>query len=1131
MMRSRLFMLIGALLLCGSFSVVNAEENTERMQSLETLMELAVDRFELNRFVEARAALNRLISKDPSNEEAFKLRKLFGEKIMLEMQKYGVRPVLKPAERQILSLLTEASFALELRETQKASDRVQKVIEILSRNDYTATSFEMQKAQLIKSDLASAGDDTVAIDKVNKLINSWRDQLQSVGNVPLLLISRAQRHEQAMLRNPEAINKIVGGAVNSTENVQRYLLEVSRLGAYAVPALVKNLRDDKNDLRRTNAHFILLALGDQVVQPLCATLQSTDQLLVQQVCNILGEIKPAQRRAVPYLKAVYDNTQNLESTRNAAALALEDITGKKIADLLPAQDYFLIEANRYYLGGVQVDEELVASGNTFWVWDQAANGNVGALQQIEVPSFALSDMIAEDQVFRGMELASEKTAYQVLLASIFIQQKEKTDTINKLYKRTDMSYPNALQNRKAALDWGKRQARNMRIAYALGADYLSAVLEKAMADQKVEVAVGALKGITLVSGKDGWAKLEGYKAVNPFPNMTPTQYYEVKDELAPSMQMTEGVGSSGDAGVPVEAVVTETPVAHSASTSAASSAANPLIKALDSKHDRIAIAAANCLVRIGFTTNNPAYAKLLPILMKGAEENRATIAEVISADMSLRDRMTHDLEKAQIIPLTSTDGFAGYTLATQYPPKDAIIIDNRIDMFKSLKLQLELRKVSHGQVLPLTIITSSDHARRIAEQFAKKAIDAEAAKNNTTADDIVDNENSQFEQGDYRVIIRHKIQPDAEGVFEDLQGIVRASSGVQTVVLLTNPTYEGRKQIKDTLLLRAERSLRPTGLTEYARLRNKDKVLGDIFGVRATYVPVFTDSELAGFDSMQTVLALQSDPRTRAVPIAIVADKIRVPHVEKDFELFIKDGVVRVIPTSIDADDLVKAVKEMKSKNKLSQLHFARALSNDIAASSAEAIAMLDVNNSGRMLSDEEQKVLAMVAADSTRPQSLRIAAVEALGHFKAAKVVKVLMTLFVDAPAEETALRAALVRAIGMIDTNNEYMDFKIQAMNDVDPQIQQEAARALGPAAQNGQQLQKYLQDLRPNDPLRLSRNAGAVEEKVEVEVEATAEPEEEQAEEASSGEEEEEFSLDTVKEQEDRADVKDDDDALGW
>lgn len=1106
-MHNRLIkVMVAFLLLLAAPHSVRAEDS-ERMQTLEELMEIAVDRFQLNRYIEARAALNMLIAEDPSDEEAFLLRKLFGEKVMLEMQRYGDRPSLSTAERQVLMLLGEAGFALSMRSPEKAADRIEKIIEAFKTNGYAEDTFEVKRAEALLEDVKSLGADNLPeLAKVSERVTGWKEELQSIGNAPLLLLNRAQRYEQAQLRSPATVARLVKLAVSSPEGAQRYLLEIDRLGAYAVPELVGYLRDKKNNEFSTNAHFVLLSLGKQVVLPLCEVLKTDDQLLLQQVCSILGDMRPADRRALPYLKEVFENQANLESTRTTARRALENITGKKAEGLFSAADYFMGEANRYYLGGAEIDREITEMNNTVWIWDpqmETATG-LGALRQLEVPEFILSDVIAEEKAYRGMALAAEKVPFQVLLASIFFQQERRVDVVRKLLSREDMSFNNAEELRKQATEWDNRLAKNVRIAYALGSGYMAAVLKKAMVDNKADVAIAALDAITELCGENGWQKLQEARMVDGGLSRP------ASGSVAPAKS---GTGSSGDEAVtdavvetvtvseeeeaipevaplpaqsapvaPATPVTSATPAAPAAPTAtpapavASGAASDTVISALDSSNPRIAVAAANSLVRIGLPITNPAYNKLMPLLVEGAQENRATVALVISNNDVIRNRFVRELEKGRVIPLSTSEGYAGYNLATQYPPKDAIFIDNSLDQFDLLKLQLEMRKVSHGKVLPLTIITTRDHATRIARQFSAEAIEAEAREQHATEEQVVNQANNIFDNMPWRVVVRHNISAEATSIFEDLTNLSKMGSDYQSIVVLTNPSREERYKLKEALMIRAERELRPAGLTEYSRIRNQDRVLGDIFGVRSTYVPVFVDEELAGYDAMKTVQTLQTDPRTRPVPIAIMTDEDRVKNVEADFEFFIKEGKVRIVSREIDTGRLTTVVNEMKNSNELSQKNYARALSNDIAVRSAEALNMLNEN---RALSTEEQRALVEIVADPTRPEELRIEAANALGHFKANIVLRRLMNLFEEIGIENTNLRAAVLLAIGKIDTGNEQMEFKLKAMNDPKIEIQRIAARILGPAAQDSEQIKHYLNILRPNDPLKLVKGEVVVSE----------------------------------------------------
>lgn len=1125
---------LSLMMLCGVPSFAeDAPGASDRAKTLENLMEMAVDRFQLNRYVEARAALNRLIAENPTNEEAFKLRKLFGEKILLEMQRFGDRPVLNEAERKVLQILGEVTYAMDRSHPEIAAEKLDKIVQIYKDAKYADSSFDLKYAEELRDGVKglNAGS-TKEIREYAQKLHALREQLQSIGNVPLILLSRAQAFEQDKLRDPKMVKHIVSASLAGADNAQRNLLELIRLGVYAVPDLLNGLRNDKNDTCHNNAHFILLTLGNRIGLPLCEALKSDNQMFLQQLCAVLGEMRPVEKRAVPYLKAVYDNKKNLQSTIDAAGAALRTITGENPAEMLPAADYFLMAANRYYMGGADVDAELAEIKNTFWVWDpdtvwnsESENGK-GALRELPLPSFALSDMMAEELVYRGMETAVDKTPFQVLLGSIFLQQKNRVETLEKLLSREDLTHPETQKLKKDAHDWGKRVEGNQRVVYTLGAKYMTGILEKALRDQKTEVAIHVMDAIALTTGDDGWNAISGYAGAAEKPAAEKPQ------------PVKEGTGASGDEGEAAvaekEAVKTEEADVKKADVKAESKASpavaaesHPLLAALDSENPRIAIAAANTLTNIGLPANHPSYKKLLPLLLEGAQENRAMVVEVISGNGELRHRLADELDKGMVTPQVASDGYAGYSLAVQYPPKDAILVDNRLDQFNALRLQMALRNISQNRMLPMTIITTKEHVPSIFNQFAKDEIEQEAKKRRVDVESILTKENNMFTADNWRVVVRHNWDSETKNAFETLQTIMKIDQK-QAIVIITCANRDERFKLKEKLQLRAERAMRPESLTEYAKLRGDDKVLGDIFGVRVSYTPVFVDEEIAGYDTMNTVLALQTDPRTRAVPIAVLADNANAAAVRADFDRFIKDNLVRVVSRDIAGPDLMTQVKEMQEKNVLSQKNYARALSNDIATRCALSLRKLSIADMGRSLTPEEEKQLFDVVSDSTRPENLRVAAALALGHFSAQTQVKPLMNLFKDTDKKFSHLRAMIMRAIGQIDVQNAELDFKLAAMGESAEEIQREAAQALGPAAQNQDQLRKYMTTLRPNDPLLLLRNGGkaASEESAE---NAAAEEKTEAAEEKT--ESAEESSVKDAAEEEKKDEKKDDTADMEW
>lgn len=1072
-MRKRVLLAVWVALSVWFASVPARAADSPRLDGLEKMLERAVDLFQMGRPVEAKAVLNRLIAEDPTNDEAYALRRLFGHRVLLDMQSYSVRSHLTQEERDILTALTVAGIALHDRKIGEAIGKMDEIAAIGKKRIPDYDPMETVRANEIKRMLQGLQgqdfDSTAgrgALRQVRERVDRWREELQSLGNAPLLLLARAEQFEQDQLRSEERIREIVAKAVRDPEGNQRHLMDVSRLGAYAVPELLEYLQNDREDWPRTNAAVILTALGSQVVVPLAEALHTDNPMLQQQIIEIFNRIRPLDLRAVPAMKRIYDSPETVEPVRRVAAHALRSITGMPVTELPAAQNFYYAEANRYYLGGRLVEEQMEEMNNTFWVWDpEGGREGKGGLRELRVPAFALDDLMAEEMAYTGMALAQDQTPFQVLLASIFLQQKREIEMLEKVVALQDLTLPLIDQLKIDVKTWSDRLYKNLRIAYTLGPQHLITVVNKGMRDGKPEVVIGALEALSVIGREGtGWDFVSRYVPETgvPMPER-PTLYREDRVPGVPTrtkLDIELGKKAVADGEITFR-------------EGAGKTGGNPVLQALYHPNHRVRIAAANCLVRIGIPATHPVYVDLLPVLMQGAEENKVLVGLVISADPEVRHRVAGDLERKNVLAMTAVGGLDGVAAAVTYPPKDVIFLDGDIHEFVRLRDRLELHQIEEGGLVPLTIITSRAYVSGLVAQFTPRKIEDIARDREMSVAELLDESNQSIDDMSWIVEVRHDANPnDLERIFEELRGIKRYAQSRRPVVILTNESTAERERLKDGLKLRAERSMRPSPLDQLAQMRRRDKVLGDNWGASQTFVPVFLDSDVGGMNVMKTVQALYTDPRTRPVPVVILSTPRRMEELTTDFQDFIQEGHVQVTDRTIRREQVFELAQAMSERNPLSQNHYARAVSNAVATESARGLKLLDRRRAKLDLSRDNVEALVRVVEDRVRPVALRIAAAEAIGHFDAGIALGRLQEVFRSEDKAHVALRVAVLDAIGQIDRANKEMEFMSAALSESDIEIQRVAGVHLGLNAQNNPQRREVVSTHRPNNPLSMVR-----------------------------------------------------------
>ncbi|MCX7935837.1 MAG: hypothetical protein N3A66_11345, partial [Planctomycetota bacterium] len=396
---------------------------------------------------------------------------------------------------------------------------------------------------------------------------------------------------------------------------------------------------------------------------------------------------------LPALKRVHENEALLPTVRQRwAKMALEAISGQSAGNLKSAADFYYEEANRLYLSGPTVQEELEDLRGSWWVWDPAAANGKGRLEYIAVPSFALDDLMAEEMVYDAMALPGDKQRLQVLLASILMQAAKEVEEMSVILDHEGIVNP-AIQAQREHVDlWRKRLYKNLRVSYTVGPVLLTRVLAKALMDGKGPVAVAAIEGIeTLSREKNGWQQTQIWEAplaAAPAPAAAPAQASvaeAAKKEAAPP------------------AAAAPAPAGGSAPAAAAETA-HPLLTALENPDRRVRYAAAVALSHIGFPSDHPHYRRLLPILVDGAREKSPIVCLIVSNNPKVRERFATLLEAKGVLAMTAPTGREACDLAVQFPPKDCIIIDSATEEFPRLQQALAMKNIVSTSPLPLTII-------------------------------------------------------------------------------------------------------------------------------------------------------------------------------------------------------------------------------------------------------------------------------------------------------------------------------------------------------------------------------------------------------------------------------------------
>ncbi|MHC4715642.1 MAG: HEAT repeat domain-containing protein [Planctomycetota bacterium] len=248
---------------------------------------------------------------------------------------------------------------------------------------------------------------------------------------------------------------------------RQFLMGRERLvqsGEYAVPQLIATLEDSdtKADLRQKIAR-ILPALGKSAVRPLSESLQSDDPYVREVVARTLGQIGYAH--AGPYLKELAERKGVLDRTRQVsegalAASAGRAAVGKSVSEL------FYHAALKYYDRADSVMPDSRYDTANVWHWRKGEG-----LTYKAVPRVLFNEIYA-------MRCARKALAYDASFAPAV-----------PLWVAASLRYE---------ANGGKPTPDEPGAAYyarATGSKYLQAVLARALKDDDLPVAIGAIRAL------------------------------------------------------------------------------------------------------------------------------------------------------------------------------------------------------------------------------------------------------------------------------------------------------------------------------------------------------------------------------------------------------------------------------------------------------------------------------------------------------------------------------------------------------------------------------------------------------------------------------------------------------------
>ena len=310
-------------------------------------------------------------------------------------------------------------------------------------------------------------------DNLDEWLARWQgvDQLKDVTTKLNDVINQGRYTRRA---EPGYIEKNVARLNGGDRPYRLAMAQLRESGELAVPAMLAVLNDpNKADLHGAVRRG-LVGLGRSALSPLCAATMSDDPAQVELVCTLLGEL--GYDSAVPYLAAVAANGS--ENVKRAAQASIQRINTNGTATPMTGTpgDLFYDLANKQYYGRTSLVADLRYPQANVWSFDKGKG-----LVRTPVPPSIFNDVMSMGQAEMAMRMNAKMDALSLWLAGDF--------------------------KREADLPQGQTDDTRMAGApdahfygVTAGAQYLNAVLTRALNDKNNAVSLSSVKALQEIVG-------------------------------------------------------------------------------------------------------------------------------------------------------------------------------------------------------------------------------------------------------------------------------------------------------------------------------------------------------------------------------------------------------------------------------------------------------------------------------------------------------------------------------------------------------------------------------------------------------------------------------------------------------
>lgn len=518
---------------------------------------------------------------------------------------------------------------------------------------------------------AAAFSSALKLNPDNQLVYQWylaagdalvvqMAEYDELSDVLSQVLRKARVYQRELRHDPVYIDLIMSKLANSDEERAVAILELIAIGPVAVPQLLNKLGDNRQDETRAFCRIALQRMGYRAVIPLLEGTKATDQRLVTSAVGILGDIGDA--RALARLVALTGARDIDPTTRSEATKAITNIqTKSQLKDLAAADQLYFDEARRYFRGGSEVTDEMVANESLVWSWDEKAEDPLKKLSFVTAPRHAWNELIAEQLIFDGLTVNAAYAPYQPLLAAVLAAEVAESEARLAASAESTVAPRNA-DEQPAAIAARVEQLKEQILRVRMAGVHLYGAAAEAIDGSRSEVAALVMRQL-----QDKWlARAE--------VNMPSTMEAQTT-AVAPAAPASVAPATTDAPVAPVAPRAASETHAKSAVDLVAVKPGSVLVMALNSPDKVIRYQAAITLAHLDPAIKFPGAESVPGILAQAVGEWGARVVLVVEPDFRYRNHARRELQEKGYTSASAADGFEALQLLEESPVKDAIIVD------------------------------------------------------------------------------------------------------------------------------------------------------------------------------------------------------------------------------------------------------------------------------------------------------------------------------------------------------------------------------------------------------------------------------------------------------------------------